>query len=151
MQMTVTITGLDRTEERLSALGASLTDFTEALTGLGESLKLFYGDTVFNSNGQALGGTWTPLNATYDQWKANHYPGRGILEQTGTMRNSFYADVTPATLFIGNSDEKFPWHQLGTSRGIPARPMIGLNPKVEEMVRAAIEADVKAKIESTNI
>ena len=171
MQMTVHITNLDRTEERLSALGASLTDFQEALTGLGESLKLFYGDTVFGSQGQALGHAWTPLSATYDQWKAKHYPGRGILEQTGTMRKSFYAKATPMTLFVGNSDVKFPWHQLGTGygggatfgigngggarigrgRNLPARPMIGVNSKVESMVVSAIEADVKAKIASTNI
>lgn len=175
MQITVTITGLDRVEERLSALGDSLHDFSDTLKGLGKALILFYGDTVFVSRGQALGSTWAPLSTTYDAWKAKNYEGRGILERTGIMRESFYSEVTPATLFVGNSAPYFSYHQNGTGAGgadqaqiafgramlgigggtrvgrgnnLPARPMIGVNSRVESLINVAVKADIKAKIES---
>lgn len=178
MQVVVTVTGLDRAEERLTALGNSLHDFSEVFEGLGKSLILFYGDTVFNSEGQALGETWTPLSDNYAAWKSKHWPGRGMLEQTGEMRRSFTSDVTPDSLFVSNDDPIFTFHQQGTGanrqssstmsflgglarsfsiggmgrgRNLPARPMIGVNATVEGFIRTAIEGGVKAKIESTNI
>lgn len=177
MQVNVTITGLDEEEARLTALSDGFKDFTGALTGLGASLILFYGDDVFNSSGQALGETWAPLSTPYDSWKNAHYPGRGVLEREGTMRQSFYSEVTPDTLFIGNSAPYFAFNQLGTGanrgssstisfmgglarsyaiggegrgRNLPARPMLGVNSKVEALIQVAIENDIRAKIKGSS-
>lgn len=155
MQVVVTVTGIQDANERLSALGASLHDFSGALATLGRQLILFYGDSVINSQGTALGKRWTPLAASTQAYKSAHWPGRGPLVRTGAMQQSFYADSTATTLFVGNKAPYFPYHQLGTSSGsgrghnIPARPMIGVNARVETMIKTVLEADVRAKIAGT--
>ena len=157
MQVTITVTGLDNVESRLSKLGSSLHDFTAALETLGRSLILFYSDTVFNSTGQALGSRWEPLKQSTRDYKDKHWEGRGILVRSGALQHGFESTVTPDTLMITNRVPYFPYHQLGTSEGsgrghnIPARPMLGVNSRVESMIKTVLQADIKAKIESTNL
>lgn len=157
MQVIVKVTGLDNVQSRLSKLGDSLHDFTAALTELGKSLIMFYSETVFVSEGQALGSRWTPLTDKTDAYKNRLWPGRGILQRSGALQHGFTSDVTPDTLFITNSVPYFPYHQLGTATGpgrghnIPARPMLGVNSTVEGMIRTVLTADIQAKIESTNV
>src|SRR5690348_4222390 len=134
MQVVVTISGLDHQQERLSKLAANLYDFTAALTELGQSLILFYSDSNFISSGQALGDRWAPLAPKTEQYKDKHWPGRGILQRTGTLQHGFERTVTPDSLTISNAVPYFPYHQLGTESGpgrghnIPARRMLGINP-----------------------
>lgn len=157
MQITVTVTGLDRVNERLSQLSASLHDFTAALETLGKQLILFYSNNVFISQGQALGSRWTPLKASTQAYKATHWPGRGPLIRTGAMQQSFESTVTPDSLFITNTAPYFPYQQQGTTEGpghghnIPARQMLGVNTTVESMIKAVLEADIRSKIAGTNL
>lgn len=157
MQITVTVTGLDRVNERLGALSASLHDFTAALEMLGKQLILFYGNTVFVSQGQALGERWAPLKVSTQAYKATHWPGRGPLVRTGALQQSFESTVTPDSLFITNSAPYFPYQQQGTTEGpgrghnIPARPMLGVNVTVESMIKSVLEQDIRAKIAGTNL
>lgn len=177
MQITVHVTGLDNVTGRLAKLGASLHDFTTAFTGLGAKLIQFYGNDVFNSRGQALGETWAPLSASTRAEKDRDWRGAQDLVRTGAMQRGFYSEIRPTSLFIGNRAPYFPFQQLGTGaqrsssptvnflgglaraysiggmgrgRNLPARQMIGVNARVEGFIKAAINADLKAKIESTN-
>ncbi|HVB24124.1 MAG TPA: phage virion morphogenesis protein [Ktedonobacteraceae bacterium] len=149
LSITVTVTGLDRVNERLSALGASLHDFSGALSLLGRQLIMFYSDTVMNSQGTALGSRWAPLADSTQAYKSSHWPGRGPLVRTGTMQQSFTSTATPDTLFVTNTAPYFPYHQLGT-RKMPQRSMIGVNATVETMIKTVLQADIAAKIASTN-
>lgn len=157
MQVTITVTGLDRVQERLTKLGASLHDFTAALETLGKQLILFYSNNVFISQGQAIGQTWKPLATSTQVYKSKHYPGTGPLVRTGALQHSFESTVTPSTLFITNTAPYFPYQQQGTTEGpgrghnIPARQMLGVNTTVESMVKAVLETDIKAKIAGTNL
>jgi len=148
MYVTINVTGLDRVNERLSALGASLHDFSGALAILGRQLILFYSDSVINSQGTALGSRWAPLAQSTKDYKSVHWPGRGPLVRTGAMQQSFYAENTADTLFVSNRAPYFGYHQLGT-RKMPQRQMIGTNARVETMIKTVLQADIKAKIAST--
>ena len=145
MYVTVTVTGIDTTNERLSALGASFRDFTEALALLGRQLIMFYSSTVFTSEGQALGQKWAPLAASTQAYKDAHWEGRGILQRTGALQHAFYATNTADTLTVGNNASYFSYHQLGT-RKMPQRQIIGVNARVETMIKSVLEADIRAKI-----
>jgi phage gpG-like protein len=160
MQVVVEVTGLDPAKANLTALGDSLHDFTDALTTLGETLILYFGQTVFVSQGEALGDPWAALAPSTVAEKEKKYPGRGTLVRTGELQNSFYDDVTPLSLFVSNNAKTpggqslFEIHQLGTSGGrgrghnIPARHMIGVNASVVSMIETVIKADIDAKIAS---
>lgn len=159
--ITVTVTGLDEAKAKTAALGERLSDFTEALTSLGTAMIKFYSDSVFNTSGEALGSPWRALTDKTVLEKDKKWPGRGILQRTGALQQGFYNDITPMSLFISNNTKTangadlFAIHQLGTSSGsgrghnIPARPMIGVNPVIESLIQTVIEADVRAKIDST--
>jgi phage gpG-like protein len=175
--LTVHITNLRGTEERLERIKLALKDMTLVMESLAAKLVLFYGDTVFASEGQALNGErWQELAPSTKAEKSRDWPGRGILEREGTMRRSYTSDITPTSLFITNSDPKFLFHQLGTGlgggrspfenklgslaraysiggmgrgRNIPARRMIGLNQNIESMIRKEVELEVRGKIDAT--
>lgn len=162
MQITVTVTGLDDAQARLGALGDSLHDFTGALTSLGTALLRYYSETVFVTSGEALGSSWRALKDTTVKEKIRKWPGRGILQRSGAMQEGFYNDITPVSLFISNHVKYFEYNQLGTGekgdgvvpgvgrgKNLPARPMLGVNSAVESLVTQVIEADVRAKIDST--
>jgi len=157
MQISVTVTNLDKVDERLSKLGASLHDFTGAMETLGAKLIQFYSNTVFVSGGTALGKRWKALASSTVSEKEKMWPGRGILERTGALSHGFYSDITPTSLYISNKVPYFPYHQLGTSEGrgrghnIPARPMLGTGARVESMIKTVIEADVRDKINKANV
>lgn len=178
MQIIVKVTGLDNAQARLTKLGASFHDFTATLTGLGEKMIMFFSQNVFLSQGGALGERWAPLADSTEAQKNKKWPGRGMLVRTGTMQDSFYSDVTPDTLFISNRASYFPFQQLGTGfsrggtmpfhigslarahsnfgghgrgRSLPARPMLGINDGVMELIKEAIKTDIDEKIASTNI
>jgi phage gpG-like protein len=150
MQVNITVTGLDRVNERLSTLGASLHDFSGALAILGRQLILFYSESVMNSQGTALGSRWAPLAASTQAYKSQHWPGTQPLVRTGTMQKSFYANSTRETLFVSNNAPYFAYHQLGT-RKMPQRRMIGVNTRVETMIKTVLTADVNAKIKATGL
>jgi len=157
LSIQINVTGLDKAQERLTQLGASLHDFTSALTTLGKQLIIFYSQSVFISEGSALGKRWTPLAASTQAEKDRDWRGRGMLVRTGAMQQGFYSNVTPDTLLVSNSVPYFPYHQLGTSEGrgrghnIPARQMIGVNSTVEAMIKSVMEADIRAKIAGTSV
>lgn len=147
ISVVVNVTGLTETQTKLARLSTSLHDFTGALTSLGTQLVTFYSQTVFSSRGQALGETWAPLAASTRKEKDRNWRGRPDLVRTGLMQESFYKKVTPDTLFIGNKAPYFAYQQLGTSRNLPARKMLGVNATVEGFIRTTIEEDIRAKID----
>lgn len=150
MQVVITVSGLDRVNERLSRLGASLHNFSGALSILGRQLIMFYSETVMNSQGTALGSRWAPLAASTQAYKSQHWPGTQPLVRTGTMQKSFFANSTADTLLVSNNNPYFAYHQLGT-RKMPQRRMIGVNATVETMIKTVLTADIEAKIASTGV
>ncbi len=80
----------------------------------------------FNTEGRFAGDGWAPLSPAYAILKARRFPGKPILQATGTMRRA--ADnpersVTPHTLTLTIDDPKLQYHQEGTPN-MPARPLV---------------------------
>lgn len=75
-------------------------------------------------------GAWAPLSLDYAAWKAKKYPGKGILEATGAMRDALtsfgegsYTLYGPNSVFIGSTLDYPTYHQTGTER-MPQRVVI---------------------------
>lgn len=168
LHVTVVISGTKEEQAKFKKLGSKLTDFSTAFKSMGDELKNYYGNTMFNSEGGAGGTKWQDLSPVYKARKGKLYPNKGILTATGTMRKSFRATVTPNSLTIDNTDKKFAWHQNGTGygggavfgigrggsahigrgRNLPARPMLVTNEDVKGIVKRVIEDDINQKLES---
>lgn len=127
---------------RINALG-----YSETFQEIGRELVDIFGGLVFASRGGAIGKSWAPLKATTGRGKATSYAGRPPLVQTGAMRGAFEAQASEFQVVITNSDFKFPFHQLGTSRGIPARKMTGaggvVRPRTEPIFRRGVMQKVR--------
>jgi hypothetical protein len=63
LQITVKLTGDKEEQERLKALGKSLTDFTPVMKSIGQELTSYYSHQVFASQGGVYGEPWAPLSA----------------------------------------------------------------------------------------
>lgn len=148
MNITVQITGAQEIEAKLNRLGAGLYQLDSSMRQIGQYLAKYFSSEAFASQGQVFGSTWQRLSPRYSIWKAKHFPGRPPLVQTGEMENSFYYEAGSSSVVIGNRSEKFAWHQLGTSRGIPARPMEGINDTNKRMIGTILSAEIRAKIEA---
>jgi phage gpG-like protein len=156
--ITVKISGLDGLKDNLTKLAASMHDLFPAMELIGNRVSSYFAGEVFETQGSALGSQWASLKASTEVQKQAHYPGRGILERTGTLRKSFAYEAGPSQVLIKNTavtrsgQSLFAIHQFGTSggrgrgHGIPARPMMGINTHVEGLIAEVIRADIDEKI-----
>lgn len=89
---------------------------------------------VFSSEGSYEGRPrWATLSPAYARWKMKHFPGRKILERTGSLLVSLcvrgamgnVTDITPNSLSLGTNISYAKYHQTGTSR-MPMRKIIEL-------------------------
>ncbi|HHJ12299.1 MAG TPA: phage virion morphogenesis protein, partial [Chromatiales bacterium] len=72
------------------------------------------------AQGVAADGTpWTPLKPATRKRKRTD---RMLFEEGDLLRGPVYR-ATPHALEFGISDFKAPFHQFGTARGLPARPL----------------------------
>ena len=85
----------------------------------------------FASQGQSGSGGWAALSPKYAARKRIQYPGKGILEATGALRESLSSRgggsfvMEPLQLGMGASVEYAAYHQTGTPK-MPRRAPIEL-------------------------
>jgi phage gpG-like protein len=111
---------------------SDLSDLTPLWDKLADALR----DSTrrnFATEGASSGARWHPLSPRYGTWKAKHYPGQPILQRSGVMMESLVNDGhgsiyerRPAAMAWGTSVPYAKYHQTGTTRGLPARPIIRL-------------------------
>lgn len=84
----------------------------------------------FATEGRAGSGGWVPLSPRYAAWKAANYPGKGILERTGALKESLTQRPLPVevldekSMLIGSDSEYGGYHQAGD--GVPQRRPVEL-------------------------
>lgn len=72
---------------------------------------------------------WAPLaESTIKDKEAKGYPIPSPLKRTGEMAESYRKELVPSELavVVGSPEKKALWQEMGTSRGIPPRPVSGL-------------------------
>jgi len=117
-------------------------ELSEGLKSSGQYLVDFFGTDVFESEGAVYGSRWSELSPGYEQWKTQHYPGRGILERTSTLRKSFGFMSTDTYLKVFNPVVYFRKHQLG--EGVPQRMMMKLDKqRIDEIIMIMTDTFIK--------
>lgn len=83
----------------------------------------------FSSEGAYGSGGWTPLSPIYAAWKAANYPGKRILERTGTLRDSLTRRpfgiefLTKRAMTVGSGLDYGRYHQAGGGTLPQRRPV----------------------------
>lgn len=93
-------------------------------------------------------GSWAALSPAYEAWKGEHYPGKGILERTGAMRDALTSssashalrDFSSTEFNFGTAGLEYPsFHQSGTSRMVDRPPFDFTASFEHELQRAGLE------------
>jgi phage gpG-like protein len=100
---------------------------------------------IFNKQGAFEGGSkWKALSPDYKAWKARKYPGRKILELTGSLKRSLtsvggnhVSQPTTDSIRIGTKDPKASYHQKGTSKMPQRKPMFLTDASKKRWVKLA--------------
>ena len=121
---------------RLRGIKSEAVNWKPAFNEASKELQEVFSNDVFRTEGRAVGKPrWKPLSPAYAKRKSRLYPGKGILEATGTMRNSFKRRFTPEMAAIWNTAEYFRYHQSNKPRKhVPRRIMMHLGHEQRELV-----------------
>lgn len=112
-----------------------LVNFGPAFQRTAETLKSIFTNDVFRTQGAILNERWSPLSKAYALQKAKKYPGKGTLEASGRMRNSFETEWNSGLAAVGNSAPYFKYHQSDKPRSVlPRRVMMKLGTSQKEIV-----------------
>lgn len=139
------VEGLTEEERRAARLGAMLSDFRPWWPML---VPLFIGwmREQFETEGAFGGEPWAPLSPDYAAWKAEHYPGKGILIAEGDLRKAASNPtriMLPMELILEIRDPKAGYHQEGTA-SMPKRPLIWATQPLPVTAELSHVADVIA-------
>ena len=127
MYISWTIEGETQLSRNLLLLAARVKDWTPAFAETAYELKSLFSGDVFNTEGSVIDEQWAPLSKAYAYRKAQKYPGKGILEATGKMRNSFMTLWRPDMAAVWNEATYFKYHQSNQPRHVlPRRVMMKL-------------------------
>ena len=134
----------DGAEEKIRRLAVFLSDL-RSFWPLLVPLVSSWWRRQYESEGEFAGGQrWAPLSPGYEAWKSKHYPGKGILQATGAMRQAVSnptRTVTPISLTLSVESDVLGYHQTGTDR-MPQRLLVFGEPLPAE---ARAELDVVAE------
>lgn len=121
------IEGEKQLSRKLLLLSERVQDWTPAFKSSATELKNIFSKDVFKSEGSVIGESWSPLSRAYAYQKAKKYPGKGLLEATGAMKNGFMTMWRPDMAMVWNDIEYFKYHQSNKPRNVlPRRVMMKL-------------------------
>jgi phage gpG-like protein len=104
-------------------------------------------------------GKWAPLSAQYAEWKAKRYPGKGILERTGTLRaaltqsSSGFAEREWSDSQFNFGTRNVQWasyHQVGAGK-MPPRPPFDFGPEMETALNKATREGVREAVKKAGV
>jgi phage gpG-like protein len=136
LHLSWTIEGVTQLSRNLLILASRVKDWTPAFEATAYELKNLFSGEVFDTEGSVIEESWAPLSKAYAYRKAQKYPGKGILEATGKMRNGFMTLWRPDMAAVWNEVEYFKYHQSNQPRtsNLPRRVMMKLAGAQREMV-----------------
>lgn len=120
MAFALGVTGLTETIAALGAFGKDAADLRPAWA----QVEVHARQSIVERFATQGRGSWAPLSKSYAAWKAEHFPGRPILQRSGdlladlTGGASKQVDELSATYFV--SVPYYRFHRDGTTR-MPAR------------------------------
>lgn len=134
LNLTATLEGAKELDRTLMASVQGLKTFEKPLTQSRDHMMTEI-DKSFETEGANLGMTWAPLAPEYAERKAKLFPGKGILEATGRMRQGFVSRVTSTLAEIWNAVDYFAYHQSrGPRAKLPRRPMMALTEEAKRQI-----------------
>lgn len=118
-------TQLERTLDRFAAGAEDATPAWEAIADRFVHVER----RQFATEGKSSSGGWAPLSPKYAAWKAQHYPGKPILQREGhlvrslTRRPLGVERIEPQEAWLGSDIDYGAFHQRGAGNLPRRRPV----------------------------
>ncbi len=115
----------------LSRFGEGVQDFTPVWEEMRQDFAVVE-EEQFATLGARGGSPWPALSPNYAAWKEKNFPGRPLMQLTGTMWGQLAVGtgldvvITPRSLLMTPTVPYALWHQKGTTYGLPIRKVIDL-------------------------
>src|SRR5207253_1898592 len=141
------LTGIKEFEENLDRIQDVVRSFEPELRDIGEWYINFLQNDVFETEGGVYGDRWSDINPKYAKRKAENYPGRGILEASGKMRNGWKLYTTSQYALIENQADYAIYHQEGTGK-MPQRMIVKFTQDVKDHVYEIFQEGILKRIQN---
>lgn len=151
LKISLNIEGYKEAVQALSDVKDVIVDFKPVLQDISTYLLgQFAAD--FTTRGQLIGENWPPLSPKYQLWKANKFPGAGILERTGFMAGAFELEVGDTEAVISNLAPYANFHQQdddGPAGGgkIPRRRFMAVGPIQQSEIELRLQLITAQRIQ----
>lgn len=145
LSINIEISGDKEVIKKLKKIQTEFQSWKPELKQIGDFLKSFYANDVFETEGGVFNDRWKPLSPRYEARKRKEFPGRGILERSGKMRRGFITKADANSLKLFNNLFYAQYHQKG--RGVPKRIMAQLDKKRQEQVTKLFKKGVIKRLE----
>lgn len=143
MELTFSIDGDLQLSRVLESFAMNIQDWTPAFEQSAAGLIEIFSTEVFDTQGQIIDESWSPLSRAYALQKSKKYGDQPILVATENMKNSFGATIDPTSLTIFNSASYFKYHQSSLPREkIPRRVMMKLTDDMRANVVRAFQQQI---------
>ena len=126
----ISIMGVDTVVKNINGSIKATEDLRQPFNKIAEDFRNTEFKVFQAQGGYGSRSKWTALSPKYKKWKSQRFPGKPILQQTGSLRNSlskkgagYFEVIRKQTLTMGSTNKTFKWHQQGTSK-MPKRPPI---------------------------
>lgn len=147
LQLSITVTGLDRKIANLASFGKGLDDMRRAFREIAQNEASYFANKAFNSRGGVFRRRWPALTESYARTKRRMWGNKPVLVASGNMSNSFYGEYSNRSATMGNISPQFKYHQSNRPRRVlPRRQMVGVNSKVKEIARLPIEKELRRRM-----
>lgn len=126
-QLSFNIEGEQQLSKVLLLAADKIRDWAPAFQETAQTMQDIFSNQVFATQGAIIDEHWSPLSRGYALVKTKKYPGKGLLEATGEMKNGFLTMWRPDMAEIWNKATYFKYHQSNQPRSkMPRRVMIKL-------------------------
>lgn len=135
MQLKFGIEGELQLSRAFQGISVSMQDWAPSMNESVTMLKEMFSGDVFDTEGEAIDESWSPLSRAYAKQKEKKFGDAGILQATGTMRGSFVSQFDSTSAQIWNSAMYFKYHQSKEPRiKIPRRVMMKLTENLKQAI-----------------
>ncbi len=132
----------------IGGLAAKINDWTEDWPYIVRDLSIMEANQFAREGARGPAGQWAQLSEDYAEHKARISPGALILQ---TRENRLYQSLVmggpgyveefkPKSMRYGTEIEYALYHQMGTSRGMPARRIFDFKPEDDKQLGRTLNA-----------
>ena len=155
--LSITVDGVEVVHRKFRALEGMVQDLSKAWEQVGAELRSDFAINMLTEGGRYA--PWPELADSTIKEKARKYPGAPMEWRTGMLADSLADEGAPGNIteihamsaIFGTRIPYAGFQHFGTSRGLPARKLVGVSRYAEEKIVAAMGDYIRNSIRESGL